>query len=148
MTSVASVRFSLNENHVRSVGEFLCTFSKRSRVLSGQLHRNRIAWCQWIQVLRCFVVLLNLRILGNLLVTIHVSCKFRNQSARLNWKQHSVSKIQQRQLDVAAISIAFLTMFFTVPMMIQDTPPPPVDSTPMRRGTRTKKPPAHLADYQ
>ena len=35
------------------------------------------------------------------------------------------------------------------PMPIQDTPPPPrVDSTPMRRGTRTRKPPAYLADYQ
>ncbi|KAK2174532.1 hypothetical protein NP493_797g01041 [Ridgeia piscesae] len=34
------------------------------------------------------------------------------------------------------------------PMPIQDTPPPRVDSTPMRRGTRTRKPPAYLADYQ
>ena len=67
------------------------------------------------------------RTLGNLLVKIHVSCKFRNQSAPLNWKQcsasttehqlcwgctvtlsHSVSKVQQRQLDVAAILHRFL----------------------------------------
>ena len=36
------------------------------------------------------------------------------------------------------------------PMPIQDTPPPRVDSTPVRRGrgTRTRKPPAYLADYQ
>ena len=34
------------------------------------------------------------------------------------------------------------------PRPIQDTPPPPVDSTPMRRGTRTRKPSAYLADYQ
>ena len=33
-------------------------------------------------------------------------------------------------------------------MPIQDTPQPRVDSTPMRRGTRTRKPPAFLADYQ
>ncbi|KAK2187729.1 hypothetical protein NP493_156g05033 [Ridgeia piscesae] len=36
------------------------------------------------------------------------------------------------------------------PMPIQDSPPPRVDSTPMtmRRGTRTRKPPAYLAGYQ
>ena len=44
MTSVAS-DVSLNENNVRSVGEFFCIFSKRPRVLSGQLHTNRIVWC-------------------------------------------------------------------------------------------------------
>ena len=36
------------------------------------------------------------------------------------------------------------------PVSMQDTPPPPprVDSTPVRRGTRTRKPPAYLADHQ
>ena len=75
--------------------------------------------------MRWLVVLLNLRILGNLLVTIHVSCKFRNQSVQSVWigssacsastteqqlcwgctvtLTHSVSKVQQRQLDVAVI---------------------------------------------
>ena len=67
----------------------------------------------------------------NLLVTMHFSCKFRNQSAPLNWKQcsastteqqlcwgctvtitHSVSKVQQHQLNVAA----FFTRSFTAPM--------------------------------
>ena len=62
-----------------------------------------------------------------LLVTIYVSCRFRNQSAPLNWKQcsaytteqqlcwgctvtltHSVSKLQQRQQGVAAILHRFL----------------------------------------
>ena len=34
------------------------------------------------------------------------------------------------------------------PVPMQDTPPPRVDSTPVRRGTRTRKPPVYLADYQ
>ena len=34
------------------------------------------------------------------------------------------------------------------PMPIQDTPLPRVDSTPMRKGTPTRKSPAYLADYQ
>ena len=76
-----------------------------------------------------------------LLVTIYVSCRFRNQSAPLNWKQcsaytteqqlcwgctvtltHSVSKLQQRQLDVAASSIGFFTRVFTV-LMARSTCP-------------------------
>ena len=34
------------------------------------------------------------------------------------------------------------------PVPMQDTPLPRVDSIPVRRGTRTRKPPAYLADYQ
>ncbi|KAK2175931.1 hypothetical protein NP493_696g02011 [Ridgeia piscesae] len=34
------------------------------------------------------------------------------------------------------------------PMPIHDTPPPRVNSSPVRRGTRTRKPPAYLTDYQ
>ena len=34
------------------------------------------------------------------------------------------------------------------PVPMQDTPPPRVDSTPVRRGTRTRTPPAYLVDYQ
>ena len=34
------------------------------------------------------------------------------------------------------------------PVPMQDAPPPHVDMTPVRRGTRTRKPPAYLADYQ
>ena len=33
------------------------------------------------------------------------------------------------------------------PVPMKDTPPLRVDSTPVRRGTRTRKPPTYLADY-